>query len=70
MRDGGWSTPPVYTIQLSGAATCRRRKCMICGMVKRRSVRMVLPLQILHFEDLSVGMTETLTKTVSSPDVV
>ena len=31
---------------------------------------MVLPLQILHFEDLSVGMTETLTKTVSSHDVV
>src|SRR5689334_25175927 len=30
----------------------------------------VLPLQILHFEDLSVGMTETLTKTVSSNDVV
>ena len=30
----------------------------------------VLPLQILHFEDLSVGMAETLTKTVSSNDVV
>src|SRR5262245_32717407 len=31
---------------------------------------MVLPLQILHFEDLSVGMAETLSKTVSSNDVV
>jgi 3-hydroxybutyryl-CoA dehydratase len=31
---------------------------------------MVLPLQILFFEDLSVGMTETLEKTVSSNDVV
>src|SRR5690349_10811652 len=30
----------------------------------------VLPLQILYFEDLSVGMAETLTKTVSSNDVV
>jgi len=31
---------------------------------------MVLPLRILYFEDLSVGMTETLAKTVSSNDVV
>ena len=31
---------------------------------------MLLPLQTLHFEDLSVGMTETLTKVVSSDDVV
>src|SRR5690348_10270628 len=31
---------------------------------------MVLPLQFLFFEDLSVGMTETLAKTVSSNDVV
>ena len=31
---------------------------------------MVLPLRILHFEDLSVGMTETLSKTISSDDVV
>jgi 3-hydroxybutyryl-CoA dehydratase len=31
---------------------------------------MVLPLRILHFEDLSVGMTETLSKTISSADVV
>src|SRR5690349_24265892 len=30
----------------------------------------VLPLQILYFEDLSVGMTETVSKTVSSNDVV
>ena len=30
----------------------------------------MLPLRILHFEDLSVGMTETLAKTVSSNDVV
>jgi hypothetical protein len=29
-----------------------------------------LELRLLHFEDLSVGMTETLTKTVSSNDVV
>jgi 3-hydroxybutyryl-CoA dehydratase len=30
----------------------------------------MLLLRILHFEDLSVGMTETLSKTVSSNDVV
>ena len=30
----------------------------------------LLPLQILSFEDLSVGMTETYTKTVKSSDVV
>jgi 3-hydroxybutyryl-CoA dehydratase len=28
------------------------------------------PLQALHFEDLSVGMTETYSKTVKSSDVV
>jgi len=31
---------------------------------------MVLPLQMLFFEDLSVGMTETLHKTIDSSDVV
>jgi 3-hydroxybutyryl-CoA dehydratase len=31
---------------------------------------MTLALQILYFEDLAVGMTETLSKTVSSDDVV
>ncbi len=31
---------------------------------------MILPLQTLHFEDLTVGMTESLTKVVSSADVV
>ena len=31
---------------------------------------MVLPLQMLYFEDLSVGMTETLKKTIDSSDVV
>jgi 3-hydroxybutyryl-CoA dehydratase len=31
---------------------------------------MILPLRILYFEDLSVGMTETLSKTISSDDVV
>lgn len=31
---------------------------------------MLLPLQTLYFEDLSVGMTERLTKVVSSDDVV
>ena len=31
---------------------------------------MVLPLRILYFEDLTVGMTETLSKTISSDDVV
>jgi 3-hydroxybutyryl-CoA dehydratase len=31
---------------------------------------MILALRILHFEDLSVGMTETLSKTISSSDVV
>jgi 3-hydroxybutyryl-CoA dehydratase len=30
----------------------------------------MLSLRILHFEDLSVGMTETLSKTISSADVV
>jgi 3-hydroxybutyryl-CoA dehydratase len=31
---------------------------------------MILALRILHFEDLSVGMAETLSKTISSSDVV
>lgn len=31
---------------------------------------MILSLQMLYFEDLSVGMTETLKKTVASDDVV
>lgn len=31
---------------------------------------MILSLQMLFFEDLSVGMTETLRKTVNSDDVV
>ena len=31
---------------------------------------MILALRILYFEDLSVGMTETLSKTISSSDVV
>src|ERR1700716_4652235 len=31
---------------------------------------MILALRILHFEDLSVGMTETLSKTIASSDVV
>ena len=31
---------------------------------------MILPLQTLYFEDLTVGMTDTLTKVVSSADVV
>lgn len=31
---------------------------------------MILPLQMLFFEDLSVGMTETLKKTINSADVV
>jgi 3-hydroxybutyryl-CoA dehydratase len=31
---------------------------------------MILPLQMLYFEDLSVGLSETLTKTVDSSDVV
>jgi 3-hydroxybutyryl-CoA dehydratase len=36
-----------------------------------RSYRMNLPpLRTLFFEDLSIGMTETLEKTVSSSDVV
>jgi 3-hydroxybutyryl-CoA dehydratase len=30
----------------------------------------ILPLRILYFEDLMVGMTETFSKTVSSSDVV
>src|SRR6476659_6911202 len=31
---------------------------------------MILALRILYFEDLSVGMTETLSKTIASSDVV
>jgi len=31
---------------------------------------MILPLQMLYFEDLSLGLSETLTKTVDSSDVV
>jgi len=31
---------------------------------------MILPLQMLYFEDLSLGMTEMLRKTVDSADVV
>ena len=31
---------------------------------------MVLPLQMLYFEDLSIGLTETLKKTIDSSDVV
>src|SRR3569832_1929019 len=31
---------------------------------------MILPLQMLYFEDLSVGLTETLKKTIDSSDVV
>lgn len=31
---------------------------------------MTLPLQTLYFEDLSLGMTESFTKVVSSEDVV
>ena len=30
----------------------------------------ILPLRVLYFEDLTVGMTETFSKTVSSSDVV
>jgi 3-hydroxybutyryl-CoA dehydratase len=31
---------------------------------------MILPLQMLYFEDLSLGQSETLTKAVNSSDVV
>jgi 3-hydroxybutyryl-CoA dehydratase len=31
---------------------------------------MILPLQMLFFEDLSIGMTETLKKIINSSDVV
>src|SRR5690349_23201770 len=31
---------------------------------------MILPLQMLYFEDLAVGLAETLTKTIDSADVV
>ena len=31
---------------------------------------MILPLQMLYFEDLAVGMSETLKKTIDSSDVV
>jgi MaoC dehydratase-like protein len=32
--------------------------------------RMIFPLRTLYFADLSVGMTETLSKTISFADVV
>jgi 3-hydroxybutyryl-CoA dehydratase len=41
----------------------------VTGWIEAAS-QMNLALQILHFEDLAVGMTETLSKTVSSDDVV
>ena len=44
------------------AAVARYHGCM--------SVRILPPLRTLFFEDLSVGMTETLEKTVASSDVV
>jgi len=31
---------------------------------------MILPLQMLYFEDLTIGLTETLRKTIDSSDVV
>ncbi len=31
---------------------------------------MILPLRVMYFEDLSVGLTESFSKTVSSSDVV
>jgi 3-hydroxybutyryl-CoA dehydratase len=31
---------------------------------------MILPLQMLYFEDLSIGLAETLKKTIDSSDVV
>ena len=31
---------------------------------------MILALRILYFDDLSVGMTETLSKTIAASDVV
>jgi 3-hydroxybutyryl-CoA dehydratase len=36
----------------------------------KQEAPMFLELRVLHFEDLSVGMTETLSKTISSSDVV
>jgi 3-hydroxybutyryl-CoA dehydratase len=41
-----------------------------CEKSGLRSRRMILALRILYFEDLSVGMTETLSKTIASSDVV
>jgi 3-hydroxybutyryl-CoA dehydratase len=39
-------------------------------MRRRPEEPMFLELRVLHFEDLSVGMTESLSKTISSSDVV
>src|SRR5712671_4497730 len=41
-----------------------------CAKSGLGSRRMILALRILYFEDLSVGMTETLSKTIASSDVV
>src|SRR5580692_4409407 len=40
------------------------------GSIRATVAAMILALRILYFEDLSVGMTETLSKTISSDDVV
>src|SRR2546428_11357047 len=41
-----------------------------CAKSGLRSRLMILALRILYFEDLSVGMTETLSKTIAASDVV
>src|SRR5437899_11087545 len=41
-----------------------------CAKSGLRSRLMILALRILYFEDLSVGMVETLSKTIASSDVV
>jgi len=49
------------------------RICRPDGAYAKSGLRlrlMILALRILYFEDLSVGMTETLSKTIASSDVV
>src|SRR6266852_2904163 len=47
-----------------------RRPDGACAKSGLRSRLMILALRILYFEDLSVGMTETLSKTIAASDVV
>src|SRR6202035_983772 len=77
-RGGEGDRSRVYTIARAGVPDgsgdgCGRRQSVISHVGTHQPniwADRMLTLRILHFEDLSVGMTETLSKTVSSNDVV